>query len=160
METRLSWDFSASSFSQIRICNLPLHAPRERERGERESVWLSGWASTKQNRANEKETQKKQNDAFVSDYKAWDLHGNSARLRRTASEWDKMTKQGKTRARETGEIKRDGSQVKPGVKLAILHAWLFKWLYNSFLIVHLNRGGLRYRSCTSGRNCASLRFEI
>lgn len=31
MATRLSWDFSAS-FSQIRICNLPLRTPKDRER--------------------------------------------------------------------------------------------------------------------------------
>ncbi len=56
MATRLSWDFSASSFSQIRICNLPLRMPKKRERW---SGWLSGWASsTKQKRANERERER------------------------------------------------------------------------------------------------------
>lgn len=36
----------------------------------------------------ERKRQKKQNDVFVFDYKAWDLHGNSARLRQTAGKWD------------------------------------------------------------------------
>lgn len=61
------WDFSASSFSQIRICNLPFCTPKEKEKEmELLTEWVSEHKTQAAERTNERERKRHRRSRMMS----------------------------------------------------------------------------------------------